>query len=28
MVDPEWTKIGIGYATKNGKAYLVHVFSE
>ena len=28
MIDPEWTKIGIGYAVKNDKAYLVHVFSK
>lgn len=28
MVDPEWTKIGIWYTVKDGKSYLVELFSE
>ncbi len=28
ILNPKWTKIGIGYIVKNKKAYLVQVFSE
>lgn len=28
MVDPTWTKIGIWYTVKDGKSYLVELFSE
>ena len=28
MINPNWTKMGIGYSIKNKKAYLVQVFSE
>ncbi len=28
MLDPSWTKVGIGYAIKNGKVYMVQIFGE
>jgi uncharacterized protein YkwD len=28
MIDPSWTKAGIGYALKDGKVYMVQVFGE
>ena len=28
MLEPLWTRVGIGYGIKDGKTYLVHVFGE